>query len=220
MSDSSPDTPGSLTPGPATPVEPIRTPMPNPVPATGSGLDLDSLTAEDIKAQLVARERDMKYQIAAIKNELAGIADDINIGNRPFSDIVRASPVRALGLAGAMGAAVGILLGIRSRRKRRPQPDDGVEFIRARLATVLDEAAWKVARGAEPEEALRRTLKTVPAIYSERHPVSASPETQATVGDMLVKSALGFGLKMGLDMLTKRLTDHEETFEALADTDA
>lgn len=209
----------SPTPGPASPVEPIRTPLPNPVPTSGEGLDLESLTPEDIKAQILARERDMKYQIAAIKSELAGIADDLTIGNRPFSDIVRASPERALGVAGAAGAGVGILLGLRARRKRRPEPDDGIEFVRARLATLLDEAAWKVAQGMDTEKALKRTFKTVPAVYSERQPVSAPSERQTTVGGMILRTALGFGLKTALDLLTQRLTGHEETFEALAETD-
>lgn len=212
-------TPGSLTPGPATPVEPVTTPVPNPVPTSGAGLDLESLTPEDIQAQIVARERDMKYQIEAIKNEILTIADDVNINGRPFIDVFRAHPERSLAIAGAIGASVGVLLGVWARRRRRPEPDDGVEFVRARLSTLLDEAAWKVARGVPTEDAMRHTFKTVPAVYSDRQPIS-TPHEHTTVGGIVGKAALGFALKTGLDLMTKRLTGHEETFEALSDAPA
>ena len=208
---------GAPTPGPSTPVEPVKTAFPNPVPTSGSGLDLQSLTPEDIQAQIVARERDMKYQIDAIKNELVTIADDVNIGGRPFLDVFRAHPERSLAIAGAIGATAGVLLGLWSRRRRRPEPDDGVEFVRARLATLLDEAAWKVANGVPTDDALRHTFKTVPAVYSDRQPVSTPTREHDSVGGLLLKTALGFGLKTGLDLLTQRLTDQDETFEAIAD---
>ena len=204
-------------PGPATPVEPVKTAFPNPVPSSGSGLDLESMTPEDIEKQIVARERDMKYQIEAIKNELVTIADDVNIGGRPFLDVFRANPERALAIAGAVGATVGVLLGVWSRRRRRPEPDDGVEFVRARLATLLDEAAWKVANGTTTDDALKHTFKTVPAVYSDRQPVSTPGREHDSVGGLVLKTALGFGLKTALDLLTQRLTDEDETFEALAD---
>ena len=216
MPDNS-QTPVSLPAGPATPVDPVKTTFPNPVPTSGAGLDLESLTPEDIEAQIVARERDMKYQIDAIKNELVTIADDVNIGGRPFIDVFRSHPERSLAIAGAIGATVGILLGVWSRSRRRPEPDDGVEFVRARLTTLLDEAAWKVANGVPTDHALKHTFKTVPAVYSDRQPVSTPARDHDSVGGLVVKTALGFGLKTGLDLLTKRLTNEDETFEALAD---
>ena len=205
--------------GPATPTEqPPTPPLPGGVIRLEAGVDLTSMTPEQIQAQIVARERDMKYQIQAIKGELTDLVEDVNVGGRPLSDRIRERPLEALGLAAGAGAALSLTWGLIRRARRRPAPDDGLDFTRARIATLLDEAAYKVARGTSVEDAMRRTLRTTPAVYMDRDPRAPVPKTrtQQSLG-LVFNTALGFAVKVALDQLTKKITDDDEVFEALGD---
>lgn len=130
-------------------------------------------------------------------------------------------PERRWVIAGVVGATAGILLGLRARAKRRRrQPDAGFEFVQARLATFLEEAAARVANGRSAEDALNDLFRTVPVVYADRHLSADALEPQPGLAKTLMKSAFGFGLKAGLDLLTQRLTGHEETFAALSEENA
>ena len=206
--------------GPSTPTETPTPPLPGGIIRLDSGVDLQSLSPEDLQAQIVARERDMKYQIQAIQGELTDLVEDINIGGRPLSDRIRAKPLVSLALSGGAGALLGIGLGLlkRRRRTRRDAPDDALEFTRARLAMVLDEAAYKVARGAKVEDAVRSTLQTTPAVYMDRDPREPVPKSavQENLG-VVLKTAFGFATKAAMDQLTQQLTGKKEVFDALED---
>lgn len=173
---------------------------------TPGGMDLDAMTPEDLQAQLVARERDMKYHLQALKGELTEVIEDVNVAGRPLSDRIRERPLEALGLSAGVGAVLGIALGLVARSRRRVPPDDGLDFTRARLAMLIDEAAYRVASGMSSEQALRVTAKTVPAVYMDRDPRLPVPQspTQQALG-LAWKSALGFATKTGLDLVTKKL---------------
>ena len=202
--------------GPTTPTETPTPALPSRDIRTANRLDLDSMTPEDLQAQIVARERDMKYQIQALKGELVDVLEDVNVAGRPLSDRIREAPLQALGLAGGAGALVGLTWGLVRRARRRPAPDDGLDFTRARLAFLIDEAAYKVAQGTPAEDALRTTARATPAVYADRDPRAPVPKTpmQQAFG-VAFNTALGFGIKTGLDLLTKKLTNQSETFEAI-----
>jgi len=170
-----------------------------------------------LKAELAAREQDVAYRLAALKQEITAPFGGMSSGALSLASRPKPSPERLLLIAGAVGATAGILLGLRSRRKRRRQPDAGFDFIQARLSTFLDDAASKVAKGRRTEDALDDLFRTVPVVYADRQLAADALEPKPGVAKTLAKSALGFGLKMGMDMLTQRLTGHEETFSALAD---
>lgn len=173
-----------------------------------------------LKAELAVREQDVAYRLNELKAEITAPFGGLGGGARPLLSSAKANPERLLAIAGAVGATAGILLGLRARRKRRPEPNAGIDFVQARLETFLDAAAAKVARGARSEDALDDLFRTVPVVYADRQLVAESSSGETSVLKTLAKSALGFGLKMGMDALTQRLTGHEETFAALADADA
>lgn len=220
MSESSPAE-SSPTPGPNTPTKsalPDIGPIPGPPVNIGNDVSLETLTPEEIRARLAARERDMKYHVAALKHEALTVADDVNIGGRPLMDIIRAQPLRAAAIAVGSGALLGLLIGLRSRAKRRPVQDDDIDFVRARLAFSVEDAARRVARGDETEHALRASMRTMPVIYGEASgPAEQARRSTNGVIDVVIKSALGFAAKAAADQLTQKLTGHEETFAAVAD---
>lgn len=209
------------TPGPATPTraaDAFTAPIPSPPVQVGDDVALDQLSPDEIRARLAARERDLKYHVQALRHEAATVIDDVNVGGRPLMDIIRGNPVLSVVTAVGTGALVGLVLGLRARAKRRPPTDDEIDFVRARLALALEDAAQRVAAGTSVEVALRRSLDTVPVMYADASEVEPAPRsTRHQVFDVVMTSVAGFAAKSALDLLTQRLTGHEETFSAVAD---
>lgn len=209
------------TPGPNSPNRPLVDTSALPVPPVTVGDDerYEDLSPEDIRARLVARERDLKFHIAALRHEAATVIDDVNVGGRPLMDIIRANALLALGTALAAGAAIGMLFGLRARSKRRPKTDDDVDFVRARLDLALDDAARRVAGGSDTEAALKASMKSVPVLYGDSQAGAArqARSSMREAVDVAVKTAVGFAAKAAMDQVTKKLTGHEETFAAVAD---
>lgn len=211
---------GTPTPGPSTPTRDAQPVLAIPAPLVPTqDLDLSSLSPEELQGQLLARERDMKFRLAAIRHEVSALGDDVSLGGRPVLDIIRDKKELAIAAAAGVGALVGVLLALRARAKRRPEHDDELEFVRARLSTLLDEAAYRVAMGkSSAEDALRHTLKTTPVIYTERQPVEAAAKSSlGQTTDVLVKAVVGFAAKAAADLITQRVTGHEHVGDALAD---
>ena len=207
------------TPGPTSPTKALDS-GPGPIPSVVTPEDDVStvhLSAEEIRQQLLARERDMKFRIDALKHEALSVLDDVTVDGRPLGDRLRERPWAFTGGAAGVGAFIGIVLGLRARAKRRPEPDDEIEFVRARLALALDDAARHVARGATTDDALRRSMQTMPVAYEASSGGHDGGSRNRVISDLLVKSAMGFVAKTALDLLTQQLTPHEETFSALAD---
>ncbi len=193
-------------------------PIPGPPVDVGDDVDLDSLTADQIRARLAARERDLKYHVEALKHEAQTVFDDVNVGGRPLMDRIRQRPVAAVGLAAAAGALVGVLLGLRKRAKRRPaRTEDHVEFVRARLDLALDRAAERVARGASVEKAMQASMATVPAVFGDVKAPEAHHTSHQTALDVALQTAVGFGVKTAMDLAIRRFSDSDGTFDALAD---
>jgi hypothetical protein len=125
--------------------KPTHVSLPQPVTPALQPEDPDGLSAAELKSRLDARQREIRFRLQAIGHETGLIADDVNVGERPFIDRVRERPLAALGLALASGAMVGLLWGLRQRSKRRPDPDDRDDVIRYHVATLIDAAAMRVA---------------------------------------------------------------------------
>ena len=206
------------TPGPnskTTALEDTLGPIPGPPVDVGEGVALDQLTPEQIRARLAARERDIKYHVAALKHEATTVLDDVNVGGRPLMDLIRQRKPIALGAGAAVGAVVGILLGLRARSKRKPAPsEDHVEFVRARLALALDRAAERVARGASVDQAHAGVDGHGPRRVRRRQGAAAAPPPRLVTGrprsTWLVQTAIGFGVKTAMDYWRPgRWTDSE-----------
>ena len=119
-----------------------------------------------------------------------------------------------------MAALVGLVRGLRRRSKRKARFDPAAAFERARLDAVLDAAARRLGYGEADDgaEALKTVLRSVPAVYPA--PKAAHRRREAAtsgVGTVVLQAAAGFAAKAALDLLTQRLTGHEETFAAVAD---
>ena len=209
------------TPGPATPTkqaEAFTGALPGPLATAGDDVALDQLTPEEIRARILARERDLKYHVEALKHEALTVIDDVNVGGRPLMDVIRGNPIVAVAAGVGTGVLLGLLLGLRARAKRRPPSDDEIDFVRARIALALEDAARRVAKGDETEDALKGSMDTVPLMYGDASTVPPKlHSTRRQVFDVVATSVAGFAAKTALDMITQRLTGHEETFAAVAD---
>ncbi len=211
-----------LTPGPSSPLADAvdRSPMLLP-PAHEDTVDLKMLSPEDIRARILARERDMKFRLAALKHEAKTVGEDITFEGRPLFDIVRGAPLQTIAIVGGSGVAVGVVLGMLARRRARVEPDYGAQAVRARVAHMIDEAAEFVRRGSSTEDAIRHTTKSFP-VYTPSAPTASVAASQAKSSvrqavDFAVKSAVGFAVKAGTDQLTKTLTGKTDTVDAVSD---
>ena len=207
-------------PGPNSPTKALEAgprSLPSPL-AADDDLSKIHLTADEVRRRLVARERDIQYHLDALKHETLSVLDDVNIDGRPLMDRIRQRPEVAVALAAGTGALLGALLGVRARVKRRPETADHVDFVQARLAVALDEAAHRVARGAEVESAIRQSMETVPVAYGDASGASqqARSSTREAV-DVAVKTAIGFGVKALMDVVIRKYTGHDGTIDALTD---
>lgn len=212
------------TPGPNSKTKAIEKnevgPIPSPPVDIGGGVSLDQLTPEQIKARLAVRERDLQYHVAALKHEATTVFDGVVVDGRPLMDRIRERPDLYLGGAAAVGTLVGTLLGLWARARRRPaEPEDHVEFVRARLDLAVDRAAERVARGASVEQAMEASMATVPAVFGDvRRPERLSLKgPNQTAFDVAVQTAIGFGVKAVMDVLVRRYTDSDGTLDALVD---
>lgn len=206
------------TPGPNSPTKALES-GPRSLPADG-GPDVDAvhLSADEIRQRLIARERDMQYHIDALKHEASTVLDDVNVGGRPLMDRIRQRPEVVVLAAAGVGAVIGALFGLRARRKRRPDHDDAVDFIRARLAVALDEAADRVARGDDVETSIREAMDSMPVAYGDS--LGAAHQAKSSFReavDVAVKSAVGIGAKSLMDVAIRKYTGHTGVADALDD---
>jgi hypothetical protein len=161
-------------------------------------------TSAQIRADLAVRQGYIQVSLDGLRNEISA-ATGLKLGGRPLPASVSRTAVRNAGFAVAGGLALGALLGLRARSQRRPDPDDGIDLVRVRLATLLDEAAGRVARGTSAEDALRATLRDAPIVYSPSPATAAAHQAKSSVRqavDMAVKSAAGFALKLVMDEIS------------------
>ena len=194
--------------------------LPSPSVPIGEEEPLSELSADELQARLLARRRDIQFRIEAIKQEVVQIGEDVNVGGRPLMDRVRERPWAVLGLAAAGGATLGLLWGLGKRARRMPDPDLASDVIRVHTAALLESAAKRVSRGASLDDALAEEARRRPVVFvpADEQPVAkqAASSTRQVV-DTALKTAVGIGVKTGLDQLTQRLTGHEEVFNALED---
>ncbi len=170
---------------------------------------------DDLRARLEARETGIRDHLAGLKAELTTL-DDFAVGGRPLLDHVRADPMRAVAYSAAGGAVVGVLAGLVSRW-RREEASDEEQTLRLFTTAMMDDAAEFAAHGDDLKQALRKAARRhAPTIYLAA-PGSAGTQARGAIRegfDLALKSAMGFGVKMAMDMLSKRLTGTPEVFTA------
>ena len=196
-------------------------PLPSPPVRVRERIDPDHdtrpLPSAEIRERLDARQRDIEHHLVSLKHEVTTFAD-VSVGGRPLPDVAREHALRNALLAGGAAVVLGLLRGLRKRSKRRSRFDPGAEFERARMDAVLDAAARLAATGTDRDEALRSVLQSVPAVYpAPTVRRKRGPSHAGGVGAVVLQTAAGFLAKTALDLLTQRLTGHEETLSAVAD---
>lgn len=177
------------------------------------------LSSAELRARLDARQRDIQNHLAGLRHELSTVAD-VTVAGRPVLDHVRSEPLRALAVSAAAGATLGVLVAALGRLFRQ-KPDESEEGVAVRLlvGSLLDEAAERVARGEDTDVALRRAARRhSPTIYYAPQSASARGMVRETL-DLAVKSALGFAVKTGMDVLAEKLTGTPEVFAAVEEVE-
>lgn len=208
-----PDLPPATPPGGPVPSPPVRVPE-----RIDPDRDVRDLPASELRARLDARTRDIQYHLQALKHEVTTVAG-VNVGGQPLPDAARENALRIALAAGGAAVLLGLLRGLRRRRKRREAFDPAAAFERARLDAVLDGAALRLAHGDadDARDALKAVLRKVPAVYPDPTGPPRPRRESSGVGTVVLQTAAGFAAKAALDLLTQKLTGHEETFAALAD---
>ena len=199
-------------------------PLPSPPVRVPERIDPDHKTrplpSSEIRERIAARQRDIESHLVALKHEVTTVAD-VNVGGRPLPAAAREYALQGALVAGGVAVLVGFLRGLRKRSKRKARFDPAAAFERARLDAVLDAAARRLGYGEADDagEALKTVLRSVPAVYPapEASDHRRRKAAEAGVGTVVFQAAAGFAAKAALDLLTKRLTGHEETFSAVAD---
>ncbi|MFP4269580.1 MAG: hypothetical protein ACLFTL_03315, partial [Alphaproteobacteria bacterium] len=82
--------------------------------------DLTRLPSREIRAQLAARERDIKYHLESLKHEVTTAAD-ITVGGRPLPEVARENAFRNALVTLGVGLAIGLLRGLRKRAGVAPR---------------------------------------------------------------------------------------------------
>ena len=208
------------TAGPNTPTQALEK-GPRSLPsdlAPDEDLSKVHLTADEVRQRLAARERDIQYHVDALKHEALSVFDDVNVGGRPLMDRIRERKAEAMGAAAGAGAVVGLLLGLGARLRRRPDEEDaGFQFVQARLDSAVEDAARRVARGADVDDAIEDSMDALPVLYGDGSKIKRPKTSGQQVAEVALTTAVGFAVKTAMDLLVQRYTDHQETFAALGD---
>ena len=166
-------------------------------------------TAAELQRKLEDRTASLNRHLAAIRQEFAPLAqisgDGVPAASAPSLNATQKA-------AAALGCAlvVGVLVGLRSRKKKLGRPEHTGAAIRLYVDHLLDEAAELTAHGKDPEKALRKVLKRHPAVV-QVETLDAPEEHSAMAGVFasMAKAALGYALKVGADWLTAQAAKSE-----------
>ena len=181
--------------------------------------DYPTPSSVELRARLDARERSIQQHLSALEHEVTTVSD-VTVAGRPLPDAIRSGGLRYPALVLAGGLLLGLLLGLRKRGRRQPERPEHDEFLRLYAASVLDAAARRVARGEATDAAIEKTLRRRPPLVYYRPTEPERRGTLAETWDVAVKSALGFGVKAGLDTLAQRITGQPELFRAVEEVKA
>jgi hypothetical protein len=179
-------------------------------------------TTSRIEDRKEAVERRLQMKTRHIEGHLEALQEEVTTIGPSIGKALFEHPLVSVGGALVAGLAVGLIFGGSNRRSKDPASLKGAHqaLVERYLDALIREARYLVAKGAEPGEAMRTALKDrVPLIVYESDQ-SERPGILAQTFDMIIKTALGFGVKIGLDYITSNmdlpdlLEDDEETDEA------
>jgi hypothetical protein len=122
-----------------------------------------------------------------------------------------------VGSSVAAGAAVALTVyGLRRAFRRRPEVDEQALLMRGYLDEIVDDAAYRVATGEDTDDAISDAFASrPPLIVMDSHSREARPGVMTELFSSVLTTALGFGIKIGMDMLAQRLTGEPEVIQAV-----
>lgn len=160
----------------------------------GEASGKEALSREEVESELEGKSEEIERHLDQIQRELSAEGKEVK-------EKVLANP-----LASAAGAlAVGALIGLVVRRRRRPSETDQIHqrLVDQYMDAVADDVRYEVERGKETSEAVHEALRDrVPLIFYMEEPPSESAGFFRQTFDFMLKTTLGFAVKSGLDYIT------------------
>lgn len=170
-----------------------------PATPTPARLERPPRSAAEIREEMNRAETRIQAHTASLRRELT--LADINIGAMPVLDHIRKNPLIAVGITAGVFAAIALTRTVASRE--RPKIDRREEWWRMYIDDLLDDAAARVGRNGNADEALRAALRRrAPVIYVEVEREEATVGRKSALTAALASVAntvLGFGLKFAMD---------------------
>jgi len=155
-----------------------------------------------IQRQLDAKEQQIKDRIDVLEDELISMPAAIK-------SAIMKNPLLGVGAAIAAGVFVGLVFTRRKKKARTIAPAHQA-LVEGYIAALATEVRKAVRRGKDPEEAVRKSLRgrTPVIIYAPNAETPDRVESRGALremGDLVLKTALGFAVKEGVDMITASL---------------
>jgi len=167
-------------------------------------------TAVEIQRKLEGRTQSLNQHLAAIRQEFAPLAQISGDGASPHPK----APLRTeqkVGNALAATLAVGLLLGLRGRKKKLSRAENMGATVRLYVDHLLEEAARLAANGKDPEDALRKVLRRKAAVVKvETLDIPEERSAVANAAASLAKAALSFAVKAGTDWVASQLKKDDD----------
>ena len=162
-------------------------------------------TAAEIQKRLNDRTASLNSHFAAIRQEFAPLAQ-IADGTATTEPKEPLGTIQKVGIAVGATFVLGILLGLKSRRKKLSRAENAGATVRMYVDHLLDEAAQLAAKGKDPDDALRRVLQRKPAIV-QVETLDLPEEKSAIIGALssIAGAALSFGLKTAIDLVATQV---------------
>lgn len=176
-----------------------------PAPSGGSG---GEPTRASIEKELAAREESIQLRIDDLEEEIASTPAAIKAS-------ITKHPI--LGLAGAVAA--GLAVGLLVTRRRKPDVAPlHQRLVEQYIAAVGEDVAHRVRRGRTIEDAVRKAMEGRAPLVVYAPTRTAERESKgflSQVADIGLKTALGFAVKVAIDVASSAV-EVEELQEMMA----
>ncbi len=165
----------------------------------------ESENRSELERQLTEKRESIDRRIDVLEDEIVSTPAAIR------SSLAK-HPVVGVAGAVAAGLAVGLLFGVRKKRSSRVAPLHQ-RLVEQYIDAVGDEVRRKTRRGKNMAEAVRESLRDrTPLIVYAPRLADGAQESRGFIsqlGDIALKTALGFTIKTAIDFITASLNVKE-----------
>ena len=172
-----------------------------------------------MKEQLTEQELEieLRRKSEAIDRHVDGLEDEVTSTPAAIKQFAREHPLLMVGGTVAAGLCIGALFSGRRKRKRRRVHQ---KLIDQYVDVLSDEVRHISSKGERADAAVRRALEDrVPLIlYTESADEGKSDGFFREAIDLILKTALGFAIKEGLDVMSSKLGLEEQLESVIEST--